>query len=154
MILQGRGVADAVDVCADRLVGYEIKGERDNVRRLPGQVVCYGDVFDEVSVVVDRRHVEKVVGIIPEWWGIVVADGELVPHRPAQANPKVKALALAQVFWLDEAVPILEARGVRGVRGKSRRVVQRRLVETLPLDELRAAVRETLLARPLAWARR
>ena len=53
-----------------------------------------------------------------------------------------------ELLWLDEALSLLEKRGVaRGVRGKPRRIVWDRLCEQLEVDEIAAAVRSHLKAR-------
>ena len=36
--------------------GYEIKSERDTLRRLPGQVTAYSKVLDYCTLVVATRH--------------------------------------------------------------------------------------------------
>jgi len=52
-VCQGRARVD-IAVIADFLIGIEIKGPKDNVSRLPGQVRAYSQCFDRVVLVVDE----------------------------------------------------------------------------------------------------
>ncbi|MBN1837877.1 MAG: sce7726 family protein [Spirochaetales bacterium] len=135
------------------LHGYEIKSEKDTLRRLPSQSSVYSKVFDTVTVVVGPRHETSVRDHIPEWWGITVArhvGGETVLNevKPASKNHEVVASALVQLLWRDEALSALERRGLaNGVRGKPRRVLWGRLTENLDTEELSREVCSFLKSR-------
>lgn len=136
------------------LHGYEIKSERDNLSRLPQQVVSYGLVLDRATLVVAARHLDGALEIIPEWWGVEVAfydeKGFLIfnPVRGAQDNPKIDPTFVVELLWREEALQFLEERDkARGYRSKSRSVLQRRIVEVANLDEIRAYVRHCLKNR-------
>ena len=43
------------------LHGYEIKSDRDSLRRLSGQVELYGKVFDRATLVVGERHLAEAL---------------------------------------------------------------------------------------------
>jgi hypothetical protein len=47
---------------------YEIKSERDDLTRLPGQVAVYGQVLDRATLVVAERHCAAALTLIPDWW--------------------------------------------------------------------------------------
>jgi hypothetical protein len=65
------GVARAdVAVINGTLSGFEIKSERDNLGRLPNQVISYGKVFDYMTIITNHRHLSHIHLEIPEWWGI------------------------------------------------------------------------------------
>lgn len=134
------------------LSGYEIKSDWDNLERLPAQRDVYNAVFDEVTVVAGRRHLPKVLPLVPEWWGVVVAeridDGSpLQVERPASRNPGRDPAMLARLLWRDEAVAVLARRGVACASGASRRVLWARLADQLTVDELSLEVRCALKAR-------
>lgn len=135
------------------LAGYEIKSERDTLRRLPRQVAVYGRVLDFASLVVADRHLEHAMAHLPEWWGVRVASrlGDAVrveQRRPPSLNGNVDATALVQLLWREEALGQLTALGLDGgLRSKPRRQLWQRLCEVLALDDLRSCVRERLKAR-------
>lgn len=96
LIVKEMGVCGQVrcDVVAlsEEMVGYEIKSDADTLRRLPRQVEWYSRVLDRAHVVTTERHLEGVQGVVPEWWGVMVASGpaddvRLQPLREAGANP-------------------------------------------------------------------
>src|SRR4051812_12498776 len=55
------------------LHGYEIKSDRDSLRRLRGQVAIYGRVLDRASLVVGTRHLDDAIVAVPEWWEVQIA---------------------------------------------------------------------------------
>jgi len=153
-IATGRGRADVV-VINGRLDGYEIKSERDSVRRLRGQARIYSRVFDRATIVVAPSHLRSVRRIVPSWWGIEVVrvnllnQPEFEPVRSAKANPRYDRFVLAQMLWRDEVVAILENRMKLEPRERRlpRRDLWRLLVGAVSLRELRRLVRQQLRAR-------
>lgn len=138
-----------------RMHGYEIKSDRDTLARLPEQTRIYSNVLDRVTLVVGRTHLEDARSLIPSWWGIkVAAQGSrgavhFSEERAPHANPAIDPVAVAALLWCEELIDILAGlNAARGVRGKSRDVMARRLAATLPLDQLRAEVRARLKRRP------
>lgn len=133
--------------------GYEIKSERDTLNRLSGQQDIYNKVFDCVTVVAGSRHLSKIKKTVPKWWGIIEAKykkDELIlgEVRPCKENKTIDPMALVQLLWRDEALSILrEYNFHKGVVSKPRNVIWERLVESLPLNELRCEVRERIKAR-------
>src|SRR5918997_712598 len=55
------------------LHGFELKSDRDTLNRLPHQSSIYSSVLDRVTLVVGRRHIEKAMPLVPEWWGVHLA---------------------------------------------------------------------------------
>jgi len=135
------------------LSGYEIKSERDTLQRLPHQVEVYSRALDNVTIVASESHIDKTIGLIPEWWGVIATvpdDGEIAFRlvRQQQINPGVDPYSVAQLLWRSEVVMILDDLGIKkGVAGRSRRVLWQTLTDTLPIDELRDCVRRTLKVR-------
>lgn len=135
--------------------GYELKSDLDTLRRLPEQMNVYNSVLDHVTLVVGKNHLFDAFNMIPEWWGVTVAKvsgpGDEISFyciREADENPYKNSVAIANLLWREEALHILEEKGVaRGVRSKSRQVLYERLAEVLNQNELRAKVREYLSAR-------
>jgi hypothetical protein len=135
------------------LHGYEIKSDRDSLRRLDGQVDLYSKVLDQATLVVGDRHLGEALDIIPAWWGVVsVRSTSRGPRfktvRRERMNPGMDPRALVELLWLDEAMALLADRGAaRGVRGKPRELVWDRLCKHFDADEIAAAVRAHLKAR-------
>ena len=133
--------------------GYEIKSERDTLNRLSGQQDIYNKVLDCVTVVAGSCHLSKIKKIVPKWWGISEAKYKnkkltIVEVRPCKENATVDPSALVQLLWRDEALSILKQRNLhKGVVSKPRNLIWGRLVECLPLNELRYEVRKKIKTR-------
>ena len=143
-----------VAVINGSMEGYEIKSERDVLKRLPGQVEIYNRILDTITIVASTRHIKKVRKIVPRWWGIseVVMKAEAIQIkdiRDPKKNPKIDPKAVVQLLWRDEALAALESIGLsRGVVSKPRNVLWDRLVENLNIYDLCALVRNQLRIRP------
>lgn len=140
---QGSVRADVVRING-ALHGYEIKGDRDTLRRLPAQMRAYGAVMERATAVVAERHVERVLQMVPPWWGVTVvhtSDPVLTVVRAAKSNPELLPGTLAMMLWRDEALAELMLRGTgRGISRKSRTFLCGRLAEALTRDELQRVV--------------
>jgi hypothetical protein len=142
-----------VAVINGRLEGFEIKSEGDSLARLPRQALAYGRVFDRLTMVCAERHLKAVLALLPEWWGVEVAEQRgtrtrIVRKRAARANPATESRAIAQLLWRSEALAALEEMdAAHGLRSKPRRTLWSALAETASQRELRALVRETLQSR-------
>lgn len=135
------------------LHGYEIKSERDSLRRLDSQVEFYGRVLDRATLVVGDRHLTRALSLVPEWWGVLrihpTAKGlRFKAVRRGRKNLCRNSRSLVELLWLDDAIALLEQRGAaRGVRGKPRRIVWDRVCQSFDVDEIATAVRARLKAR-------
>lgn len=158
LILDELGLCEGdvrVDVAAinGELSGFEIKSPADTLKRWPKQLRVYSKVVDRAWLVASEKALETANA--PAWWGlirVVETANQLAIRvlREADRNPAPEPLAIAQLLWHAEALAVLEKRGTaRGVRSKRRTFAWERLVETLTLDELRAAVRGALKERPI-----
>lgn len=142
-----------IAVVNGRLHGYEIKSDADTLTRLPAQANAYSAVFDRVTIVAGSKHAQHLEDVIPAWWGIKVATQgprggvHFADLRAPRRNPSIAPIELAHLLWRGEAQALLEARAIKGVRGKNRATLYRLLAEHLTLDELRDAVRAALKAR-------
>ena len=133
--------------------GYEIKSDRDTLRRLKNQVELYSKVVDRATIVLGERHLSEAMGIVPKWWGVLlIQPGVKSPRikavRRARKNPGIEPRSLVELLWLDDAVALLEQRdAARGIRGKPRRIVWDKVCEYFKVSEISAAVREHVKAR-------
>jgi hypothetical protein len=132
--------------------GFEIKSPSDTLARFPKQRRIYSKVVDRAWLVAPVKTLEKAK--MPKWWGqIAVFDSDdklaLRVVRPADLNPSADALSIARLLWHDEALDALKRIGhARGVMSKSRTFAWERIVEKMPLGDLRTAVRAALKNRP------
>lgn len=135
------------------LHGFEIKSGRDGLRRLKSQVEHGSRVLDLASLVVAPCHLEKVLQILPDWWGVLCveeSEEEIGLHcvRPGNRNPCLDPTSLAELLWSEPALELLERHGLAvGVRGKPRRFLWERAGERLPVEEIAAAVRAQFKGR-------
>ena len=151
-LLQGDSRIDLA-VLNGSLEGYEIKSARDTLKRLDLQIPAYNLVMDYVSIVVSPNHLDSTQALLPEWWGVYLAQYQgpqlvIEEVKQPQENPKVDPNAVVQLLWRDEALDELRRRGqAQGVTKKPRKQVWDRLVQCTTLDELKNVVRETLKSR-------
>ena len=133
--------------------GYEIKSDRDSLRRLDRQVELYGKVLDYVTLVVGDRHLAEALDSVPAWWGVLRVYAEqngprFDAVRRERKNPHRDPRSLVELLWLDDAIELLAQRdAARGVRGKPRRTVWDRVCEHFDLEEIADVVRAHLKAR-------
>lgn len=144
-------------VLGSLLDGYEIKTERDTLRRLPSQVAAYGAVFDRCTLVVAEKHREQADELLPSWWGIttVAVNGSIsfLLEREATSNPAVEAESLVRLLWRDEAMAALLNLGRTPDTEAFRRRLWDELLDVTGLNELRSIVREAIIARDPRQAR-
>lgn len=142
-----------VVVVTSILHGFEIKSDRDTLRRLPEQARIYNSVLDRITLVVAYRHAYEAFQLIPNWWGVKLAhmgpDGVVISEaRVPDVNPMLNMLSIAKLLWRDEALAFLEELGAAdGVRSKSRDAIYRRIVEITDLGTLRSRVCQQLKHR-------
>lgn len=145
-----------VDVAAvnGALWGYEIKSDRDTLKRLPRQVEVYSSVFDYAALVMGEKHYDRAIELLPAWWQIVTvfpnstSDLEMHIARQGTYNPCIDPNQLVQLLWREEALQELSIRGLdKGVRSKPRKVLWETLVENLTIQDIRVIVRSRLKSR-------
>ncbi len=150
-LCQGKARVD-IAVVNGQLNGYEIKSERDSLRRLGAQADLYSRVFDRVTLVCGARHVSQALDIVPSWWEVLrivptAQDLTFKSVRRGRKNPSRDPRALAELLWREEAIALLAQRdALRGLRGKPRADLWDRVCELFRIGELAAAVRAHLKA--------
>jgi hypothetical protein len=151
-LCQGESRVDMA-VVNGSLNGYEIKSERDTLSRLPVQQNIYGKTLDTVTIVTGSNHLMAVLEKVPIWWGVIEACNsdygvELKIVREGRQNQTVDSYSVLQLLWRDEAYEELEQRGLsRGLKGKPRHILWRKLAESLTQQEVSEAVRRQLKSR-------
>lgn len=134
--------------------GMEIKSDADNLQRLPGQIVAYGEVVDRASLIAAPRHLPGALEILPHWWGVVLAErgvtGAVIFKRlrSERANPRMNPMSLAKLLWHDEVAAILRVRGhPERLLRSPRAILYATLVSELRPKAVAELVRETLKSR-------
>jgi len=143
-----------VDVAAvnGELSGFEIKSPSDTLARWPNQCRIYSKVVDRAWLVAPMKTLKAAA--VPAWWGqiaIFELDDRLALRvvKDADPNPSLDPLSLAKLLWRDEALEVLMNVGrARGVMTKSRTHVWKKVIQSVEIDDLRAAVRAALKRRP------
>ncbi|MCB2378947.1 sce7726 family protein [Hymenobacter sp. BT635] len=142
--------ADVVHITTEYMHGYEVKGDGDTLQRVANQLRCYAEVYDFVTFIVTEKHLSKLLPLLPEWVGVLVAsEKELRTHRAAGYNATVERAPLAALLLLEEVKQFLLARGLRGVSQLRRAEVMNllRTSHTIPLSSLAQFARERLMLR-------
>ncbi|WP_213996149.1 MULTISPECIES: sce7726 family protein [Tepidanaerobacter] len=134
--------------------GYEIKSESDTLERLPRQIEFYNRIFDTITIVCGKCHIDKIINEIPGWWGVVIAKNnndnkvDLISIRENGINKNTDPYSIVQLLWKEEALDILMQYDLdKGYHNKSKKIIWERLVESLPIGELKYLVREKLKSR-------
>jgi hypothetical protein len=137
--------------------GFEIKTDRDTLRRLPRQALAYGRLFDRCTAVLAERHSEAATQILPTWWGIttVHVNGSVtfdVVRKPA-LNHNVDPEILVRLLWRDEAAAALNSLGCDHDTRAPRTSLWRALLHATSLAQLRGIVRRAILGRDSSTVR-
>lgn len=150
-LCQGDVRVDVASVNGE-LSGFEIKSPSDTLARWPNQCRIYSKVVDRAWIVAPMKKL--AAADVPAWWGqiaIFELDDRLALRvvKEADLNPSLDPLSLAKLLWRDEALEVLMNVGrARGVMTKSRKHVWKKLIQSIEIDDLRAAVRAALKRRP------
>lgn len=120
-VARGRVRADVVRLSNCDIHAYEIKSDLDTLRRLPRQIRYYNEVFSTVTLVVGIDHVIEALYIIPDWWGVIVAELNdtklrLSPIRQEQRNTHTNYEVISDLLRKHELVKVLSVYGVSGSR--------------------------------------
>ena len=138
-------------VVGARMHGFEIKTERDTLRRLPRQASAYARVMDQCTLVLAEKHLGQAQELLPDWWGIstVTCNGHIVFRsvRAPRANPGVDAETLVRLLWRGEALAALQRLDIDLPVTTHRASLWRELLERCTLAQLRSAVRGALVHR-------
>lgn len=134
--------------------GFELKSDRDTLKRLPHQIKIYSSVLDRVTLIVGRRHADDAASIVPDWWGIKVArmgargGFEFTDVRRPRNNPSPDPVAVSKLLWREEALILLDELGeAKNFRRKPRALLYERLAEAADLLVIRERVRRQLKVR-------
>lgn len=136
------------------LHGFEFKSDKDNLERLPHQAEMYSKVFDKITLIVGYRHAFEAIKIVPDWWGIKIAEKKtndevkFLTARREKKNPSQDKLFLAKLLWKEEAIDLLDEFGFKkGLRSKTRNSIYNMLIDVADIETIQNRVRERLINR-------
>jgi hypothetical protein len=149
--------ADLVSVGA-RLDGYEIKTERDDLRRLPRQVNAFSRLFDQCTIVTAEKHLDGCLDLVPDWWAVLVArlgpsGVNLFLVREGQTNPSPDAEVLVRLLWKREVAEAVKEIAAPSPPEASRQALWDALLKHGRPTEIRKLVRDALYYRDGTSAR-
>lgn len=124
------------------LHGYELKSESDNLLRLPNQVENYNRIFERMTIVVDRKYVDAVKEIIPEWWGIMTVRKDKAGLRSLRKGRRVKTKdeeALLNLLWKEEYDGLVD---LLGYPKKYKRMLKKDLFEIMLQDRRKDIIKK------------
>ncbi|WP_373893824.1 sce7726 family protein [Virgibacillus sp. CBA3643] len=136
-----------------KLHGFEIKSEKDTLRRLPAQIEIYNKVFDTLTLVVSENHCNNAMEIIPEWWGVLCVrkkEDSLIMDtiRKPTYNNKIEPLHLTQFLWKSELSELLAKNNIiKGIKSKTRIQLGKLITQKVNQEQLNEFVRDKLKTR-------
>jgi len=135
------------------LHGFEIKSEMDNLSRLSFQSLGYNYIFETLTLVTCNNHINHAIDIIPDWWGIWLAeifDNEIsiTEKRKPKTNLSRGAYEIASLLWKEEAFNIIDRLAPGAVNHKTIRYdLWSYLANILSVEQLTEIVCETIKNR-------
>ncbi|MEO6680356.1 MAG: sce7726 family protein [Pseudomonas sp.] len=134
--------------------GFEIKSSKDTLSRLPEQLIEYSRCFEKVSIIAAPNHLDKLLLMLPEWCGIILATKgskggvTFKTIRRAKKNPHIEIHAMAYFLWRKEIIDILTQFGVNERSLKtSREKLYRLLPAKIKTKELTQLIKEKFMSR-------
>ena len=139
-----------IAVVNGQLSGFEIKSDADTLGRLPRQVASFNCVFDRMAIVTTRRHLDSVLRIVPEWWGVCVArdDGTFKERRKGRVNRKQNIKSVLYLLSKEELLFAVDCCGNVNCRKSDRRdQIVSAIADSIPYKEILDTVRLSLKRR-------
>jgi hypothetical protein len=153
-ILAGTNRID-IAVMNDLFCGFEIKSDKDSLVRLEGQIKAYGQVFDRMVIITGEKFADKIMGVVPEWWGIEVVmrseSGDLSVEvmRTGQLNDGVDIGSAAELLWKREAIALLKTKSLhKGLENRPRQKAWIKIGENFTWPEVRECIKSRFRSRP------
>ena len=142
-----------IAVINGKIHGYEIKSEQDTLERLSSQVESYNKIFDTVTIVAGEKHIDRIMKIVPDWWGVYYifnqnSDIKIKRKRQSKINKNIDVLQITQLLWKDELTELLNSHNIKkGIKSKTRFALGEIAVRNIDHYEIRDYVRQALKNR-------
>lgn len=149
----GDSRADMLMVTKTKLIGFEIKSDRDSFERLARQVRDYEKFFDTNYLVVGTYHVEEALRTVPAHWGIYEvyenADGSYVLECVRGASMALKDNTEEKLYllWRNELMRIVrDYRLAKGNLQRKDKMISK-IVRGLTVPVIQSEICAALLTR-------
>ncbi|MBY8970324.1 sce7726 family protein [Pseudomonas sp. P867] len=133
---------------------FEIKSSKDTIVRLPEQLSEYSKCFEKISVISAPNHIHKIINILPDWCGLIVATkgtkGAVAfkTIRRPKKNPQLEITAMAHFLWRREIIELLTVLGVeKKYLSQSREKLYKLIPPTLTAQELTQWIKAKFMGR-------
>jgi hypothetical protein len=144
----GRFRADLVIASGSRLSGFEIKGPRDDLRKLASQCTAYLSMFLDASLVAPIAHIRMARPVVPSAMGLIsITDGQIKVLR--QPYKRVALRKAEAVRWLrtDELLSLLRQCGAKPSRGEDLQSLRNLVTNNVSAKQLFEAAKASLVGR-------
>ncbi|WP_130889832.1 sce7726 family protein [Fusobacterium ulcerans] len=156
-VVEGSARVD-IAVVNGKLHGFEIKSEQDTLDRLSDQIFFYNMVFDKMTLVVSEKFKDKLINIIPKWWGIyyiktVGNKPKLVVEKKSKLNKDIKIEAFLSLLWRNEMLELLLSNNIKkGVKSKNKEDLTQIIIKNFSFNEIKNFTRLKLKTRNIERA--
>lgn len=133
-----------------RLVGFEIKSEKDSLKRWESQKVAYTNVFDEVWLCTHVKHMNNALEITPKHIGLILCDNfsSMTVYRKAvRCHGMNNIYDLAGLLWRAEIDELAKLHRIEIKSRTTKREAREILAEQLELEDVRRFVLNKLKVR-------
>lgn len=151
-VCNGNAIVDLA-VINGSLIGFEIKSSADNLSRLNNQILFYNKVFDYMTIVTNKNHIDGILKHTPVWWGIWLFEykkNEIkkTEIRKPKFNTDTDAFSISQFLWKEELIDLLYKKELDiKMKNKRRWILWQYISESICLSELKNEVRGYLKLR-------
>lgn len=103
-----------------RLVGFEIKSQRDSLKRWMSQMTAYSNVFDEIWLCSHGKHLYRALEITDKHIGVLAVDdsGSITVVRYAAENTKLNFYDLSGLLWKDELLAFASLNNILEIKSR------------------------------------
>lgn len=135
--------ADIVLLKNNKIIAFEIKGDTDDTRRIPGQIRDYLLTFDEINIICTKKHFKSISCLIPNSVGIIIFDGNFRTIRKAKTNKKATKENL--IFFMKKSELLKNFK--LGTAQDTTDEIRKQIVKKIPLKTIKKVVLFSLKKR-------
>lgn len=131
--------------------GYEIKSDLDNLDRLPRQMEYYNKMFERMTIVTSKKHLNEILALVPKWWGIQVVsscNNKLIVKRKGRYKKQNDKELLLKLLWkkdLEGFVDVLQL--PKKFKNKKKNQLLKKFLEEADIEIVRKHVYYSLKSR-------
>jgi hypothetical protein len=110
-------------------------------------------VFDRITIICGKIHTNKILNLVPEWWGVLEVTGDKYGMkksiiRNAKRNKSINAYSVSQLLWKSEALELLSLYELsKGLSNKTIDIIWEKIANNIPLEKIQEFVRLKLKNR-------